>query len=76
MSAVTVAIRFVDGGYTEYRQPLGILATHDRLVHDGLTGKALIDALLGNDWGPPPVTVTLNSAGSNGKPVEIVIAYR
>jgi len=73
---VKVAANLVDGSYTEWNEPLGILAKHDRLVHEGLSGKALIHALLHDDWGPPPTRVTLSYPGVDGKPIEIVIPYR
>lgn len=74
--SVTVAVNLVDGSYTEWNEPLGILAKHDRLVHEGLSGKALIHALLSDDWGPPPVRVTLSCPGVDGKTIKIVIPYR
>ena len=74
--AVKVEVNLVDGSYTEWDEPLVILAKHDKLVHDGLSGKALIHALLTDDWGPPPVRVTLSCPGVDGKPVKIVIPYR
>jgi hypothetical protein len=73
---VKVVADLVDDGRSQWTQPLTILAKHDRLVHEGLSGKALIHALLTDDWGPPPVRVTLSCPGVNGKDVEIVIPYR
>lgn len=61
--SVEIAVEFVDGSRREFTMPLGILATHDRLAHQGLRGKALVDALLGDDWGPLPVRVTFSYQG-------------
>lgn len=72
---IKVAINFVDGSYREDNERLGILATHDRLVHSGLQGKALIHAVLSDDMRPPPTRVTI-SFYSDGKLQEIVIPYR
>lgn len=72
---VKVAVDLVDGSYDEWNEPLSILAKHDRLVHDGLRGKALVHALLHDDWGPPPVRITLSCPGVDGKLIEIAIPY-
>ena len=72
---VKVAVNLADGSYTEWTEPLAILAKHDRLVHEGLKGKALIHELLTDDWGAPPTRVTLSCPGVDGKLIEIVIPY-
>lgn len=63
---VKVAIHYVDGSYSEHDEELGILARHDRLVHAGKGGKALIDELLSDDWAAPPRKVTLSFRGDTG----------
>ena len=72
---VKVEANLVDGSYMEWTVPLAILAKHDRLVHEGLKGKALIHELLTDDWGAPPTRVTLSCPGVDGKLIEIVIPY-
>ncbi|WP_220811772.1 hypothetical protein [Variovorax sp. UMC13] len=61
--SVEVAVEFVDGSRRDFTQPVGILATHERLAHRGLQGKALVDCLFGDDWGPAPVRVTFTYQG-------------
>lgn len=74
--SIKVKVNLVDGSLNEFNQPLGIIAKYDRLVHQGLQGKALIHELLTDDWGLPPVRVTLSFVSVDGKPIEIVIPYR
>lgn len=73
--AVKVVVNLVNGDRSEWTEPLVILAKHDRLVHEGLKGKALIHELLTDDWGAPPTCVTLSCPGVDGKLIEIVIPY-
>lgn len=72
---VTVVANLVNGDRSEWTEPLAILAKHDRLVHEGLRGKALIHELLTDDWGPPPTRVTLSCPGVDGKSIKIEISY-
>lgn len=65
--SVKVVIEFVDGGYAEYDENLGILAKHDRLVQEGKAGQSLIDGLLGDDWAAPPRKVTIRFHGHAGQ---------
>jgi hypothetical protein len=55
--SVTVSINFVDGGYVSNDYPDTILDQLAQLRAAGYDGKRLIDALLTDDWGPPPVRV-------------------
>lgn len=68
-----VAIRFVDGSYSEHQMSLQVLADHDRLLQQGLQGTALINGLLGDDWAAPPREVTITGPGSDGVPIEITL---
>ena len=63
-------IRFVDGSADECDVDLG---KYQRLLASGLRGKRLINTLLTDDWGPPPLVVTLIGGDLGGE--EIVIAY-
>lgn len=65
--SVKVVIVFVDGGYVEYDEELGILAKHDRLVQEGKAGKSLIDGMFSNDWAAPPRKVTIRFHGHPGQ---------
>lgn len=73
---VNVVIQYADGGLSEHEAPLGILAKHDRLLQQGLTGRALVDGLLGDDWAAPPRVVTLKFDGEQGpQTVELFYSY-
>jgi hypothetical protein len=63
---VKVAIEYADGSYSEDDLPLGILAKYDRLVQQGLDGRALVDKLITDDWASPPVRVVMTFFGDGG----------
>lgn len=39
------------------------------------TGKQLIQALFGDDWGAPPRSLVIKAVGEDGKKVTITIPY-
>ena len=69
---VRVQVLTVDGGGMDYLEGNYILAKYDKAVHAGLTGRALVNEVISDDWAAPPRKVTISFL-SNGKPQEIVI---
>ncbi|MBT9462532.1 hypothetical protein [Hydrogenophaga sp.] len=64
---VKVSIVYADDSYSEEYFEIGVLAKHDRLIHQGKTGKQLIDELITDDWAAPPRKVTLTFQGATGQ---------
>ena len=73
--AVKVYVRLVDGGDMEMRLPAEALQRLERLEAEGYTGKWLIHELLTDDWGPPPVVVTISGTHPDGRWIERKIPY-
>lgn len=76
--AATVKISFVNGdsngdGWLEDR------AFIERLIDlqdQGYTGKALINNLISDDWGPPPREVVITWPSADGQIQELRVQYR
>lgn len=62
-----VEVNFVDGGAMDWAVPDSILHDLARLRRGGLDGRELVDALLTDDWGPPPRTVTITGTTADGQ---------
>lgn len=71
-----VIIRTVDGGLQEYEDPGSSLVQKlIALQNEGYNGKQLIDLLISDDWGPPPLTVEIKGKSVDGAKVNVVIPY-
>ena len=57
--AVSIEIRFVDGGLDDSISGDHYLQNYRKLKAEGYEGKKLIHELLTDDWGAPPHTVTI-----------------
>lgn len=73
--AMTVEARLVDGGLLTYDTTPKLWRRLLELEAKGLAGKALIHELLPDDWGPPPVSVTISGRSDDGKKVSRYIPY-
>lgn len=56
---VTVKIWFENGDFSEHAEDEAFLRRYEELRAEGLAGKALVHALVSDDWGAPPRTVQL-----------------
>lgn len=56
---------------------LGVVieASLKRLQAEGYSGRALIDALITDDWGAPPRFVEIVGKGADGKRISLRIPY-
>jgi hypothetical protein len=72
---VSVAIHLVDGSLWEQDHGQELLKRLAMLEASGLSGKALIDQLLGDDWGAPPEHVNISGRDVDGRLIERVIGY-
>ncbi len=72
---VMVEARLVDGGALDLTFGPEILVELDALDARGVTGKALIHTLITDDWGPPPVIVTLSWVRTDGRAMRRSIPY-
>lgn len=75
MSSVRVVARLVDGGGTDWVFGEEFLAKLTALEAQGLTGKALINMLISDDWGAPPLVVTISWEGPDGGRIVRAIEY-
>jgi hypothetical protein len=73
--AVRVDVRLVDGSAMDWIEPPSILQRLAELEARGFQGKPLIHELLTDDWGPPPVTITLTWTDANGRPATRMLPY-
>jgi hypothetical protein len=73
--AITALIRYIDGGASDYPVDDGDLDRLAALEASGLTGKALIDAWISDDWGAPPTDITIRGVTSRGRRVDRTLYY-
>lgn len=72
---ITVSIRLVDGGFIKYVADEEFLSRLKALERQGLTGKALVNQLISDDWAAPPLTVQIFGTDQDGRSVDISIPY-
>lgn len=70
-----VSCRLADGSQLDWVAKPDVLQRLRQLQASGCAGKALVDRLLTDDWGPPPVTVTISGQDEEGKRVNVVLDY-
>lgn len=76
MSLVTVIARLVDGSVRPFEEfGLDFVDRLRAFQAEGLAGKRLIHALLGDDWGPPPRVVEISWTAKNGQQLSETIPY-
>ena len=73
MTSIKVTVSTVDGGLMEWNEDTSIVSRLNRLRNDGYQGRALVDALITDDWGPPPSHVRLSGKLDDGTIVNDVI---
>jgi hypothetical protein len=73
---ITVSVKTVDGGKQEWTEGDPFYRRFLSLRDSGLSGKALVDALLSDDWGAPPVSVLLAGKLEDGTQIEESIRYK
>lgn len=72
---LTVSVRTVDGGGQDWTEPDSLYAKLLSLRESGLKGRRLVDALLTDDWGPPPTGVSLKGELADGTLVDEYLPY-
>lgn len=75
MNTITVSIRLINGGFHEFTKGPEILQKFKSLQLEGYSGRPLIDNLITDDWGAPPVVVTISGTDENGNKVVHTIPY-
>jgi hypothetical protein len=75
MSTIKVSIRLVNGSLQEFTEGPEFLHKLRSLQSQGLTGQELVDCLISDDWGAPPIVVEISWKDSDGKNYEIRIPY-
>jgi len=67
---IRVTIRFVDGSLQEYTETKDFLLRLSELKEQGYEGKDLVNRLITDDWGAPPVFVQIK-----GSEIDLQIPY-
>jgi len=62
---IQVTIRFVDGSLQEFSETKEFLLRLAELKEQGYEDKELIDRLITDDWGAPPVFVEIKGSEIN-----------
>lgn len=75
MKSVKVEAKLVDGGAQDWVFGPEFLEKLKRLEAQGVTGKSLVHELLSDDWGAPPVIITISWTSSDGYRGERKIPY-
>lgn len=73
---IRITIRFVDGGLQEFTESSDFLYRLTKLQDQGYEGKELINNLITDDWGPPPLSVQINGKNPNGSKIDLLIPYK
>ena len=60
---IHVTIRFVDGSLQEFTESKDFSLRLSELKGQGYEGKDLVDRLIADDWGAPPVSVQIKGSG-------------
>ena len=72
---VKITIRFVDGSLDEFEESDHFLLRMNALQINGYRGKELINELITDDWGPPPLFVEIKGIKEDGTKVDLTIPY-
>jgi hypothetical protein len=72
---VKITIRFVDGSLDEFEESDLFLLRMNALQMHGYKGKELINELITDDWGPPPLLVEIKGIKEDGTKVDLTIPY-
>lgn len=72
---VKITIRFVDGSLDEFEESNHFLLRMNALQMHGYKGKELINELITDDWGPPPLLVEIKGIKEDGTKVDLTIPY-
>lgn len=60
---IRVTIRFVDGSLQEFTETKSFLLRLAELKEQGYEGKNLVNELITDDWGTPPLFVQIMGSG-------------
>lgn len=71
--SVTISIHFNNGGFDQWVDSPALLTKLEALRSRGLDGKALVHALLTDDWAAPPSFVVISNDATGD---EVTIVYR
>lgn len=74
MYPIAYLIQFADGSYQEINGTTDDANRYAALLSEGLGGKALVDALITDDWAAPPNFVVVTHR-LFGRPVSSTIRY-
>jgi len=72
---VKITIIFVDGSLDEFEESDHFLLRMNALQMHGYKGKELINELITDDWGPPPLLVEIKGIKEDGTKVDLTIPY-
>jgi hypothetical protein len=73
---VKVTIRFVDGSLHEFDEGSSFLKKLSELSAQAISGKELVNTLITDDWGAPPLYVKIKGESEAGDNIDITIPYR
>jgi hypothetical protein len=74
MYAISYLVQHVDGSQQEIHGTAEDAAQFAKLTEQGFTGKALLDALITDDWAVPPSFVVITHR-LTGPPVSLSVRY-
>ena len=74
MYAISYLVQYVDGSQQEINGTAEDAAKFAKLTEQGFTGRALLDALVTDDWGVLPSFVVITHR-LTGSPVSLSVRY-
>ena len=75
MKLLNVRVSLVSGADQEWSEKESILRKLKKLRDEGYKGRHLIDTLITDDWGAPPVYVEITGKTKEGKTVTEKLIY-
>ena len=71
---IKITVYYVNGKMSEWDEPNSIIKKLYNIEQSGLSGKSLINSLFTDDWGCPPIFVSIKGIYEN-KEFKKVISY-
>ncbi len=72
---IKVSIHLINGDLQELLENDNFISRLDTLQRQGYKGKVLVNELITDDWGAPPVYVQITGTTSGGAEINVRIPY-
>lgn len=74
-SLVKVHVRVVNGRAWDFEMPWSFVVQARAMQARGVEDWRIVNELITDDWGAPPLVVEVTGTGPDGKPVALTLRY-